>query len=519
MLREAAQCITHICIDQGMYGCGAAGVRIFLSGSEAPAWHVPKGAAMSTKHLLAWLTSAAMFLAFLPFGRAQASPAVAEPFRAYYEQHQGLRVLGYPMTGLVETNGYLSQYFEKGRLEDHNAEPNDAAWDFMYGRLAAELIEQAGATSISGTALSYADLGRKHQSSLHPAPNDFAGGVAATPSGTFVPYDAQLRPAYGYVVPAYFWDYITQAALFPGGWLHDIGLPMTDAFQSDAYKNGKLRKITVQAFERTVLTYDAQNSIAWQVERANIGADAVQMLPAPNTIELPAPNARVTLPIHILARVGRPGEIVSVHLFWEHGASLAQPYTLLRGEDGRAVLITTLDIPPEYRSQHPWTQAAQLEIDSNQGSVLARQAVTVLHPDDPDTRQATLYWTTTTSIEAQAQPIPVSSTPAAAALDLLLWGPRAQTPMRLTTALPTPEEVLAFPGRTADWGPRVTLRSLTLGDGSAVADFSKELAAYGGDSSRASLIHAQITRTLLEFPGIRDVQITVNGRRDHLLEP
>ena len=91
--------------------------------------------------------------------------------------------------------------------------------------------------------------------------------------------------------------------------------------------------------------------------------------------------------------------------------------------------------------------------------------------------------------------------------------------MTFTTALPTPEQVLAFPGRTADWGPRVTLRSLTLADGIAVADFSKELAAYGGESRRASLIHAQITRTLLEFPAVRDVQITIDGQRDRLLEP
>jgi hypothetical protein len=474
---------------------------------------------MSIKSILAWLTSGAMFLAFMPFGQAQASTTVAEPFRAYYEQHQGMRILGYPITGLVETNGYQAQYFEKGRLEDHRAELNDTSWNFMYGRLAAELIERAGRTPISGTSLSYADLGRHHQSGLQPAPNGFAGGVAATPAGTFVPYDAQLRPAYGYVVPGYFWEYITRVGLFPDGWLHDIGLPITDAFQIDAYKNGKLRKITAQAFERTVLTYDSQNPIDWQVERANIGADAVRMLPSPNTIEIPAPNARVTLPFHILARVGRPGKTVSVHLSWEHGMNLVQPYTLLRGEDGHGLLIETLDMPPQYRSQHPWTQTAQLEINTGQGAILARQSMTVLHPDDPDTRTAKLYWATATRIEAQLQPVPVSSTPEAAALDQLLWGPRAQMPMTFTTALPTPEQVLAFPERTADWGPRVMLRSLTLADGIAVADFSKELAAYGGETRRASLIHAQITRTLLEFPAIHDVQITIDGQRDRLLEP
>ena len=65
----------------------------------------------------------------------------------------------------------------------------------------------------------------------------------------------------------------------------------------------------------------------------------------------------------------------------------------------------------------------------------------------------------------------------------------------------------------------MALRSLTLADGVAIADFSKELAAYGGDSQRASRIHAQVTRTLLEFPAIHDVLITIEGQHDRLLEP
>jgi hypothetical protein len=122
-------------------------------------------------------------------------------------------------------------------------------------------------------------------------------GVMETEAGVFVPYDPALRPAYGFVVPRSFWDYITRADLFPGGWLHDIGLPMTDAFHVRAFKNGVVRELTVQAFERTVLTNDLLNPLDWQIERGNIGADAVRLLPPPNAIEIPAPGARVTLPL------------------------------------------------------------------------------------------------------------------------------------------------------------------------------------------------------------------------------
>jgi hypothetical protein len=35
----------------------------------------------------------------------------------------------------------------------------------------------------------------------------------------------------------------------------------------------------VQAFQRTVLTYDAANSPDWQVERANVGTDYARAFP------------------------------------------------------------------------------------------------------------------------------------------------------------------------------------------------------------------------------------------------
>ncbi|NTU86162.1 MAG: GerMN domain-containing protein, partial [Chloroflexales bacterium] len=105
----------------------------------------------------------------------------------------------------------------------------------------------------------------------------------------------------------------------------------------------------------------------------------------------------------------------------------------------------------------------------------------------------------------------------AAALEALLWGP-PRTQMSFHTALPTPQEVLAYPGRQPGWGARVTLRSLAIHDGVATADFSPELLAYGGGSARVLAIREQITRTLTSFAGIHTVHITVDGRTD-ALEP
>jgi hypothetical protein len=475
---------------------------------------------MRMRYIVSWLAIIGVILALLPYDVARAEPAVAEPFRDYYDQHQGIRVLGYPLTGLVEADGYVAQYFEKGRLEDHRSDSVAADWTMMYGRLAAEMIERGGNTAVNSTTISYATLKRHHEPThRYPPPADFVAGVAETPTGVFVPYDPELRPAYGYIVPKAFWDYITRADLFPSGWLHDIGLPMTDAFSVRAYKNGVVRELTVQAFERTVLTNDPLNPPDWRIERGNIGTDAVLLLPPLNTIEIPAPGARVTLPLHILARVGQPGENLPITLRWGDGTKLLHTSTVLLGEDGRGVLIDCLDLPSKYLSQQPWTQAAQLEIGDTRGAILAQQPVTLLHPDDPDTREVKLYWVVGTSLKTERRRIPQTGALEMAALGELLWGPGVHNSAGFTTALPTPQQVLTFSGRAPDWGPRVVLRSLRVVDGIARADFSKELRAYGGSSPQASLIHGQITRTLLQFPQIRDVQITIEGERDETLEP
>jgi hypothetical protein len=103
--------------------------------------------------------------------------------------------------------------------------------------------------SVNNTNTTYRDLGAAHRPEARvPAPANFQGGTLTTPSGEFVPYDSQLRPAPGYHVPLYFWSYINRRDLFPGGWLHDIGLPMTNAFQTQTVKAGEQRDIIMQAF-------------------------------------------------------------------------------------------------------------------------------------------------------------------------------------------------------------------------------------------------------------------------------
>jgi spore germination protein GerM len=57
---------------------------------------------------------------------------------------------------------------------------------------------------------------------------------------------------------------------------------------------------------------------------------------------------------------------------------------------------------------------------------------------------------------------------------------------------------------------------LTIVEGVATADFTKEMTAYGGGSARVNAIQEQITLTLKQFPSVKEVRILVDGKLDAL---
>jgi hypothetical protein len=460
----------------------------------------------------------------IPTPAGRAATEVDPLFRDFYGRHQGLRVLGNPVGGRTSIAGFLAQYFEKGRIEDHRSETANPSWEFLYGRLVPEMMDRNPSGAVSGTDIRYSDLRAKHDAGLRWAvPNGYrAGTTLMTKEGVFVPFDPALRAVPGYKVPDFFWRYINQASLFPGGWLHDIGLSITEAFPATVIKNGARRDIIMQAFERTVLSYDPQNPLAWQIERANIGWDALPYhASGDDPIAIPATGERVAVPLHIMARVGKPGDKVTTTVTWPSGDVLTDTFTLLRGEDGNGLLIDDIDWESEGPPPQPFTGAALLRILGVGGVVLAQKQVEVLHWNDPGLVPVTLYWTDQDKLVAVKRSVPKTTSVAKVALEELLWGPgpRNTGMAGFGTALPMPQDVLSYPGRRADWGPRVTLRKLTITNGVATADFSDELRAYGGGSLRVTLIREQITRTLKEFPSVNEVVISIEGRTEGVLEP
>lgn len=107
--------------------------------------------------------------------------------------------------------------------------------------------------------------------------------------------------------------------------------------------------------------------------------------------------------------------------------------------------------------------------------------------------------------------------------------PVRRTLMRTGEAVPWPEaalrSLLSGPGgEEAEAGflteipENVALRSLDIRNGVARADFSSEMNAVAG-SCRVIAIRAQIERTLLQFPEIREVVISVEGNVEEALQP
>ena len=249
-------------------------------------------------------------------------------------------------------------------------------------------------------------------------------------------------------------------------------------------------------------------------------------LPGGGYIELPQPLTEVTLPIKLLARVGTPNQQVRVTVTWDdftapggtaRGETFEHVLTTLEGLDGRGLLIVSLDaIDPGF--EQPQTARGHIEIQSLDGSTLAIQPVRILHPQDPGTVSVQVFWARNETLAPQTLRIPRTPGIARAALEALLWGPVPGNPEGYITYIPTPEQVLAYPGRYDDWGERVRIRGLNISNGVAYADFSLELGAYAGGALPSIMIREQIEATLTQFTTVNSAVITVNGMSG-ILEP
>ncbi len=67
--------------------------------------------------------------------------------------------------------------------------------------------------------------------------------------------------------------------------------------------------------------------------------------------------------------------------------------------------------------------------------------------------------------------------------------------------------------------PGVKIQKLTIGNGVAKVDFDERLEFQMGGSCRVAAIRAEITETLKQFPTVKNVIISINGRTEDILQP
>ncbi len=82
---------------------------------------------------------------------------------------------------------------------------------------------------------------------------------------------------------------------------------------------------------------------------------------------------------------------------------------------------------------------------------------------------------------------------------------------------PTSEEKKQ--GYSSGIRPEVKIQSLTIQNGTASLDLSKELEEGVGGSCQVQAIRAQIEATLKQFPTVRNVTLTIDGRSEDILQP
>ncbi|MDD5625864.1 MAG: GerMN domain-containing protein [Patescibacteria group bacterium] len=65
----------------------------------------------------------------------------------------------------------------------------------------------------------------------------------------------------------------------------------------------------------------------------------------------------------------------------------------------------------------------------------------------------------------------------------------------------------------------VKIQKLTINNGTAKVDFDKQLEFQVGGSCKVSAIRAQIIETLKQFPTVKNVIISIDGRTENILQP
>lgn len=89
----------------------------------------------------------------------------------------------------------------------------------------------------------------------------------------------------------------------------------------------------------------------------------------------------------------------------------------------------------------------------------------------------------------------------------------------LEELLKGPTDIEKTGGYFTSINPEVKIQRLTIENGTAKVEFDEQLEFQVGGSCRVAAIRAQIVQTLKQFPTVKNVLISINGRTEDILQP
>jgi hypothetical protein len=284
----------------------------------------------------------------------------------------------------------------------------------------------------------------------------------------------------------------------------DAGYPVMESYPRQC------RVPDGETYVESVSSASSVSSVSTASSSTAASSFSSRSAPAANiTVSEPAANQLVTSPLTIRGTARVFENTVSYRIVDETGRNLAEGFTTAQSPDtgqfGPYAITAELasDIVPQNGRGfiEVFTESAQ------DGSEIDKVRVPVRFANADQTEVKLYFGSRSAAVGRECEAlsfVPVlvqKDAPARHALERLLQGPVGDA-----------NAITAIAAGT-------TLNSVTIADGVARADFSAQLQNYGGGSCTVGLIRDQIERTLKQFPSVREVVISVEGRIDDVLQP
>ena len=227
----------------------------------------------------------------------------------------------------------------------------------------------------------------------------------------------------------------------------------------------------------------------------------------PRRVTAPEPGARITSPVTVAGEARTFEANVQIRIRDGNAVELAHTFTTAKMPD----IGVFGPFSASVRYPEPSTLQGFVEVfesSAKDGSEINMIRIPVVFGAQEWT-SVRLFFSPQTVGNDCSTTVPVTrripKTPAVgrAALEELLAGP-------------TDEERVDF-GVTTSIPLGVTVRTFVIRDSVAYADFDRAIEA--GGSCRVTAIRANVTRTLLQFPTVRSVVISVEGNLEEALQP